>query len=148
MALVIPAGAKLFPARWKKKRDGTFAHQPLIKWGAASSADESQWREWLAMPDVYLCINLRESGLVVVDLDLKHGQNGAERLAEWEAAHQLTLPRLLVVRTPGGGLHVYFNGDCATKIGALPGVDCPAMVPVPGSVVPGKGEYVVCDFGL
>lgn len=141
--------AKLFPAEYKDS-----SHRGLIKWGAGSSNDPEQIKTWAKkFPGCYFCCNYRVSGLRVIDIDMKKGKNGAAEIMALELANE-DLPHTLTVATPSGnGRHLYFVGECAFslgKIGSLEpgkrsGIDIPGMTPVPGSVVPGKGEYKILE---
>ena len=81
-----------------------------------------------------------KSGVIVFDLDRKHGKDG---VAEWERRFG-PLPATATVRTPSGGLHLYFldtgaiNG-CSVDFLNLKGIDIRAgdkgfvlMPPSPG----------------
>lgn len=94
-----------------------------------ATTDETTIRAWWqAWPDANVAIRTgRESGVVVLDVDAKHG--GFESLA------QLEVPPTVVARTGGGGQHHFFAhpGDLVrNKIGLLPGID-----------VRGENGYVV-----
>lgn len=138
--------ARFFPCVW----EGT--HKPRIRWKSETpeSQPKAAWynalQQWAAKygPNTYYCVALSESGLCVVDVDTKHGKNGATTLAALEAYYG-ELPTTTIARTPSGGRHYFFKGGVpVTKANALgPGVDLPGMVPVPGSSVHGKGDYVL-----
>lgn len=70
------------------------------------------------------------SGIVVLDVDRKHGVDGVL------AASELNLPETLVVRTPSGGFHLFFtlpkDVTVPRRIGVKPGLD-----------ILGDGGYVV-----
>lgn len=69
-----------------------------------SAAIESWWR---LMPTANLAIPTgRASGLVVVDVDV-HGVNGFDALRHARDAGLVPRP-LMVVRTPSGGMHLYY----------------------------------------
>jgi hypothetical protein len=85
------------------------------------------------------------SRLVVVDLDVKHGENGIANFAafmtgeEWGHrvwAIQQAFPGAPVVSTPSGGFHIYLRTPPGWQVpmrnGMLPGVD-----------IKGDGGYVV-----
>lgn len=73
-----------------------------------ATADPAQigaW--WRRVPDANLAIPTgRVSGVVVVDVDV-HGANGFDALRRARAAGLLPRP-LVVVRTPSGGMHLYY----------------------------------------
>jgi hypothetical protein len=80
------------------------------------------WRKW-PMANIAV-ITGRLSGVVVVDLDLRHGAETSLAILEAEAGD---LPWQAVVETPGGGWHVYLQHprfgvpNSAGRVGA--GVD-------------------------
>ncbi|SFH08709.1 AAA family ATPase [Methylobacterium gossipiicola] len=88
-------------------------------------------------------------GLVVIDYDMKPGQDGARSLFNHEMRG---LPTTLTVRTPTGGIHKYLRTDpelrLANSVGKIaPNTDVRAengYVVAPGSVTE-KGAYVVID---
>jgi hypothetical protein len=63
---------------------------------------------WASSPDSNIGIypDACRNRLMVVDLDVKNGEDGRETLAILEMEHG-DLPPTLQVRTPGGGTHVY-----------------------------------------
>ncbi len=90
-------------------------------------------------------------GLVVVDIDVKHGVDGFASLKTLEAKLG-KLPITRTVRTPSGGLHIYLRVSAAQRVpnssGKLgPGIDVRGdggYVLAPGSYV-GPSAYVVED---
>jgi AAA domain/Bifunctional DNA primase/polymerase, N-terminal len=100
-----------------------------------------------AMPDKYnVGVATGASGLVVVDVDVKDGVPVETKLAALAAEW----PHTLTVRTPSGGLHLYFDA-CGQKFGQRPlahGVDIRATngyVLGPGSAIGGKAYDVEVD---
>ncbi len=89
----------------------------------------SWWGKW---PDANIGLATGErSGIVVVDIDPRHGGN--ESLSTLIAEHG-PLPETVEVLTGGGGRHLYFvspNGGITNKGGIVPGID-----------VRGSGGYV------
>lgn len=74
-----------------------------------------------------------ESGLVVLDVDVKNGQPGLQTLARLEEQHGRL--ETLRARTPSGGLHLFFRApvqEVRNRTGVLPGLD-----------IRGQGGYVV-----
>lgn len=108
------------------------------------------WRDahpgcnWAAVPAT--------GGMFVADQDVKHGQNGPQRLQEAAAANG-GLPATFTVETPSGGLHHWFHGQAPTRQSMLPGIDIRGgrsdgssygYVLLPGSMVDGK-RYTIRD---
>lgn len=88
-----------------------------------------QW--WTSWPEANVgIVTGRQSGIVVLDIDRKHGVDGVESVSK------LDLPRTLTIRTPSGGFHLFFKAPPSAivprKIGVMPGLD-----------ILGEGGYVV-----
>lgn len=62
-------------------------------------------------------------GLVVIDLDVKHGVDGVAVWSAWAEDHGVEWEP--TVTTPSGGQHIYFRSDkpLRNRTGMLPGVD-------------------------
>ncbi|MFI7102867.1 bifunctional DNA primase/polymerase [Streptomyces sp. NPDC050161] len=75
--------------------------------------------------------------LIGVDLDTKHGADGRTALQLIAAQHHFGLPPTVTVRTPSGGLHLWFTGP--------PGPPVPnsAGLLAPGIDIRGTGGYLV-----
>jgi len=86
----------------------------------------------------------RLSGLVVLDVDPRHG--GDASLAAFEARHG-PLPATVESRTGGGGRHFYFRhpgGRCPNRVGLEPGLDLRGdggCIVAPPSIHPSGREY-------
>ncbi|MCC7427603.1 MAG: bifunctional DNA primase/polymerase [Alphaproteobacteria bacterium] len=122
-------GFSVLPLRPREKR-------PILEWEAMQHAApaEAELRRWFAKwPDANIgIVTGRVSGLVVVDVDPKHG--GADALAA-EERRSGPMPPAPEVLTGGGGRHLYFQHpgyEVANRAGVLPGID-----------VRGDGGYVV-----
>ena len=92
----------------------------------ASKNPDRIWRWWRRWPDANVGIRTgRESGLVVLDVDVRHG--GDASLATLEATYD-RLPRTLTALSGGGGKHLYFRHpgqripNCA-QLGGFSGLD-------------------------
>lgn len=122
--------------------------RPLVKWRDAATTDLEQIVAWRTKwPNAMIGLPCGQSnGLTVIDLDLC--KNTGKRLGE-ESFRRLGLGHLLTgqqVRTPSGGLHLYFRHwdgarNSASKL--APGVDVRAeggFVIASGSVSP-AGTY-------
>jgi hypothetical protein len=135
---------KLFPSYWES-RGNKSTHLPRTRWrqpGGVSS-DPIVLSHWaFKWPGCYFCVDVQQSGLTLLDIDSKHGKNGPGELKHLEFVHG-TLPATLIVSTPSGGSHYWFNGLSTHTLGKLgPGIDTPSMAPVPGTTIPSKGTYI------
>lgn len=95
-------GWKLFPIDAESKR-------PLTPHGYLdASSDELQVEAWWGpdgVPDAWIGLALRPSGLIAVDVDVDNGKGGMATLARLEAVFG-PLPRELVQQSGRGGLHI------------------------------------------
>jgi hypothetical protein len=112
-------GWLVFPCSWRPD-DRT----PLVTGGfyGASNARPlvaSWWREWpLALAVLRTGKCPQGSGIVIVDVDVKHGVSGFALLARLVGPEIPQVPR---VTTPSGGMHLYYlapPGGCITTTGA------------------------------
>lgn len=115
-------------------------------WTQTATTDEATIRAWWEGCDYN--IGICTTGLLFVDIDMKKGRAG---LASWEALGGG--PDTLAVRTPSGGLHLYYWGaDVALSAGALgEGLDIRShngYVIAPGSVIDGVPYTVVRDVPM
>jgi hypothetical protein len=101
--------------------------RPLVPWLALQTrhADEAEIRAWFERhPDANVGIVTGAiSGMVVVDIDPRHG--GAASLADLELEHG-ALPVTAEVITGGGGRHLYYahpGGTVPNKVGLRSGID-------------------------
>ncbi|MFD8543449.1 bifunctional DNA primase/polymerase [Streptomyces sp. NPDC059649] len=84
--------------------------------------------------------------LIGLDLDTKNGADGLTALLFLAEAHDFPVPPTITVRTPSGGLHLWFSGPTSP-----PSPTSPPTPPVPNSVgrlapgidVRGTGGYLV-----
>lgn len=122
---------------------------PQIRWEpyqyrVADPAEVERWfRRW---PDANVGIVTGQvSGLVVLDLDPRHG--GEDSIAAWEAAGRI-LPETVEAETGGGGRHLYFRAPTIllrNRVGLAPGIDLRAnggLVVAPPSIHPSGGRYL------
>lgn len=113
--------------------------EPLVKWRDVSTRTRAEVRQlWKEFPGAGVGIDCGKSGLVVADLDVKRGEDGP---GNWDRrTAEMAVPATFRVRTPSGGLHLYFRdmfGVYRNSAGTLaPGVD-----------VRGDGGYVVGPDG-
>jgi hypothetical protein len=101
--------------------------RPLVPWlefqqRRASAAEIDAWFDRWPAANIAI-VTGRVSGLVVLDLDPRHGgQASIERLRDEHGP----LPRTVEAETRGGGRHLYFahpGGPLANRVGLLPGID-------------------------
>lgn len=136
-------GWKVFPIR-----EGT-KDRPMVYWGKEATSDQRQVLDWWTRyPGANIGLAVGQSGLVVVDLDVKHKKDkGRDGVRSWDEA-QLEhgeAPETLTSRTPSGGIHHFYYGVCANsqdKVG--PAIDTRGSgghggyVLLPGSSVDGR----------
>ncbi|UCE87186.1 MAG: bifunctional DNA primase/polymerase [Deltaproteobacteria bacterium] len=101
--------------------------RPIVRWETFQRRrpSEEELRGWFGRrrevsPGI---VTGAVSGLVVVDVDPRHG--GTESLARLEARHE-PLPPSVEARTGGGGRHLYFahpGGEVRNRVGFAPGLD-------------------------
>jgi Bifunctional DNA primase/polymerase, N-terminal/Primase C terminal 1 (PriCT-1) len=101
--------------------------RPRVPWTAfqhrlPSQAEVDEWfRRW---PDANVgIVTGAVSGLVVIDVDPRHGGEGSLQDLERGDA---PLPRTVEAATGGGGRHLYFahpGGTVANRVGLAPGID-------------------------
>jgi hypothetical protein len=122
-------GWSIIPIRPGDKR-------PLVRWEEFQHRhpDEAEVNGWFrTWPDAGIgVVTGAISGLVVIDVDLRHG--GDVGLKDLEREHG-RMPTTVECRTGGGGRHLYFahpGGLVRNKVGLAPGVD-----------LRGDGGYVV-----
>lgn len=81
-------------------------------WEARATTDKDQIRKWWTeTPEANIGGKTGglSGGLVGIDLDEKNGQQGIEQFAEWEKQNKIKLPETPKVKTPHGGIHLYFK---------------------------------------
>ncbi len=122
--------------------------RPIVAWRAfeqqaAGPGDITRWFAHWTEANLGL-VTGRVSGLVVVDVDPRHG--GAESLAAAEAEHGPLLPTVEAA-TGGGGRHLYYahpGGVVANRVALRPGIDLRGdggCVVAPPSVHPNGRRY-------
>lgn len=122
--------------------------RPLVAWREfqqriASAGEIDRWFErW---PDANVgIVSGRISGIVVVDVDVRHG--GPVAVAQAEAAHG-PLPPTVEAATGGGGRHLYYahpGATLANRVAIRPGIDVRGdggCVVAPPSVHPSGRRY-------
>lgn len=126
--LLAAAGFYVLPVGDKK---------PLVRWGDKATTDAETIQSWgRRWPDAGVAIACKPSGLLVVDLDVKHPPvNGCR---EWEgltlasgdptAAPACLYDRTSLIKTASGGLHLWFANPegIPGRNNMLPGIDVKA----------------------
>lgn len=130
------AGFYLFPLQANGKR-------PIFpEWRMFAARDEHVLRDWFDRNDFNIGVDLGASGHVVVDLDVKGGNDGIATLGRIEIEEGTCLPETFVVNTPTGGQHHYLKGASVNSAGKVgQGIDIRAeggYVVGPGSVIDGR----------
>ncbi len=125
--------------------------QPKVAWTAEATTDEHQIAIWWNMwSDANVGIATGQSGKLVLDVDTKKGKAGLESLALLQLDNE-DLPPTLVIETPSGGFHYYFNGSAGSTVERLgSGLDTRGTggyVLGPGSVIRNEGKYAVHTKG-
>lgn len=103
-----------------------------------ASTDPKRIAEWAQkFPDCNWGTYPGLGGETVFDLDNHDGKDGKAELEKWAASLGHEIPPTHTVRTPSGGLHLYFKGVAPLeRNGFLPGVDIHTskyLVILPGS---------------
>lgn len=83
---------------------------PGTKGAAVKWAERGPGENGPHFPDTQarlLLTGRRSCGICVIDID--PGGSGFENFAAFEAAHPPALPPLLTIRSPSGGLHLYYR---------------------------------------
>lgn len=110
-------GYRVFPLR-------TYGKKPIIpEFQHEASTDVGKIFGWWHDPETGKELNYNvgvlTTDMVVVDLDEKEDRNGILNYEQLGGTFET-----LTVRTPSGGLHLYFNGpDSGLRVGVWPGVD-------------------------
>lgn len=105
---------------------------------------------WAAEPRLNVAFRPQTAGWSVVDPDQAKGSDGKTGLENWAALVAANpVPETYTVRTPNGGLHLYFEGDLPPSQSRLgPHIDTRgggSYVLIPPSVVNGKPYTVEVD---
>lgn len=97
-------GMKVFPMQPNQKRP------QILDWPNNASSDPAQIKAWFTQyKNMNYGIACEPSGLVVVDLDVKHGIDG---IASWrQYALGLNLEPTFTVHTPSGGMHLFYRAS-------------------------------------
>lgn len=132
---------------------------PAVKWSDKDNwaySEEQYQGKYPQYAQASAIITGEASGVMVVDIDNKNGENGIEVFKELLSTlgeeAQGTIKNTLTVKTPNDGLHLYFKykEGLRTVAGVLPGIDIRStggIIISPGSKIKKKngttGEYKV-----
>lgn len=142
-------GVKIFPFNPLTKKP----YAGFNEWQKRATTDLEQIMQWWVMwPDAMIAAPTGSiNGFFVLDVDAGNGKQGLESLRMLEEKYG-PLPTTMVVRTPSGGLHFYFNmpddvdirnstSEIAPNIDVRGNGGC---IIWPGSVRP-QGKYEVVE---
>jgi hypothetical protein len=133
-------GFRVFPLRTDT---GT---PSFAEWPERATTDVEQIRAWFTGNYASSGVGIAtgpESGIWVLDIDMKHGVDGFASLRTFAEAHDATsadFTHTMAVRTPSGGAHVYFRWDEASA--SEGGIRNSAKELAPGLDVRGIRGYV------
>lgn len=121
-----------------------------LDWPSVASTDPDtiakMWHDPVLQIERDYNIGALCNDMVVVDVDLKNGKDGHNQYVQL-GGHYDTL----VVRTPTGGYHCYFNGPDSANAPIAPDIDIRShngFVVAPGSTIDGASYIVVQDRKL
>jgi hypothetical protein len=154
---LIERGFFVFPLRPRDKR-------PLVhfkRWEARATRDPDRIYQWWSNAPYNIGVATGPSQLLVVDCDTARGEKapsqwsgarcGLDVLKQLAAEAGARVPRTMAVRTPSGGMHLYFQapgdhlGNSAGRVGwHIDTRGIGGYVVGPGSVCSGR-FYVVVD---
>jgi len=141
-------GYTVFPVHVGLMPDGSKKVAPISDWPNAGTTDLDTvlgwWSEGSPWADAVPAIDNGRSGVVTVDLDLTHGNDGP---AEWERLGGRYPVPGRVVTTRSGGRHLFYRADPARPVSnqqskIAPGVDVRGEggFTFAWGSLPGKGE--------
>lgn len=134
-------GVPVFPVRMSQRDDGTWDKFPAISKADGGNGFHDATTEPTAISRLFSHRNANAigmptgtaSGICVIDVDTKHGRDGRP----WLDENRDALPETRTIRTPSGGLHLWFRMPDGIDIRNSAG-----KVSV-GVDVRGNGGYVV-----
>lgn len=130
---------------------------PTLPWRERSTINPETIKSWFVCDitgweqDYNIGIDCAKSGLTVVDVDTKPGKEGKKTYETFDAENGW--PETFTVKTPSGGLHLYYLGGGfrntqGDKGGIGPGIDTRSeggFVVAPGSAIAEKEYKVIRD---
>lgn len=152
-------GIHIFPTWWaeqgacacrQRQKCTRPAKHPLVRWETQASSDPATITEyWLRWPRANVGIPTGLNGLAVIDVDPAHGgERTIAILARWlETTHGIDLYATRLIRTGGGGMHLYFHAPdvgITTRAASFHRLDArPGDPGLPGVDTRGNGGYVI-----
>lgn len=138
-------GFRVFPILPLQKEPAVAAFQRVATTDVAIIT--AWWRDPVTQAEYDYNIGVLTTDMVVVDIDLKDGKPGLESYAALEGHFDT-----LVVRTPSGGYHCYYDGpDSGLRVNLRPGVDIRShngYVIAPGSYVVDATKGIAGEYEL
>lgn len=135
----VARGIPIFPCREGEKRPAT---PNGFKDASTDPRQIDEW--WTSCPGYNIAFCPDDKGLFVVDLDGAAGENTWRNFELF-----FIMPPTLRIRTPSGGVHLYYRGRAPSSARRLgPGVDVRGQggyVLLPPSVVAGVEYAVIAD---
>ena len=130
------AGCKIFPCA-----PGTKDPATTHGWKEASSAPEQIARWMRVNPEFNWAVATGLSGLFVFDID-QAGLDWWAKLLERDPQIRAAVSRAFTVKTPKGGLHIYFKGEGPSTASRIAeGIDTRGGIVKAGKVI--SGGYVI-----
>lgn len=135
-------GFSVFPLRENTREP---AHES--DWNTTASSDpaivRSMWVDPVLGIEKNYNVGCACTDMVVVDIDVKKGKDGYNEYMQMGGSFDT-----LVIRTPSGGYHCYFQGPDSSNAPLSPGVDVRShrgYVVAPGSTIDGVPYEIVAD---
>ena len=95
----------------KHSKETITAHTPNgLKDATRDKSTVEKW--WTLTPkcNIGMVCGARSDGIVIIDVDNKHGVDGYETMRDWELEHG-DMPETVTCCTPTGGYHFYYRVD-------------------------------------
>ncbi|MBQ1449970.1 MAG: bifunctional DNA primase/polymerase, partial [Eggerthellaceae bacterium] len=95
----------------KHSKETITAHTPNgLKDATRDKSTVEKW--WTLTPkcNIGMVCGARSNGIVIIDVDNKHGVDGYETMRDWELEHG-DMPETVTCCTPTGGYHFYYRVD-------------------------------------
>lgn len=95
----------------KESKEPVTVHTPNGLKDATHDPDVARgWWELTPKCNVGAVLGAASGGIVVIDIDRKHGVDGYETMRDWEMEHG-DMPETATCCTPTGGYHLYYRAD-------------------------------------